>query len=125
MNKTRNNPGRMVAALSMAVLLIALVPSSVFALATATANAAAGNNCGSVSIPKNVDSGILTVSKVFINGVETTAFTIVAGTNNSSRPKIKFDPALNANDVVRVELLTKNAGTYTVNLALETKRRGC
>ena len=115
----------LLAGLSMAILLIALAPSRAFALATATATAAEGNNCGSISIPRREDPGILTVSKVFVNGVETSAYSVVDGTNNSSRPKIKFDPALHANDVVKVELTTKNAGTYTVNLKLETKQRGC
>lgn len=108
---------------SLIVLVIGV--TNAFPLATATATAQAGNNCGSISIPRNVDPGVMEVSKVFINGVETTAYSVVAGTNNSTRPKIKFDPALNANDVVKVELKTKNSGTFTVNLKLETKPRGC
>jgi hypothetical protein len=122
---TKTNSQRLIAMLSMAILLIALTPSRAFALATATATAAQGNNCGNISIPRNQDPGIMTVKKVLINGVETTNYSVVDGTNNSSRPKIKFDPALDANDVVTVELTTKNSGTYTVNLKLETKERGC
>lgn len=133
MKKAKMNLRRTLVTMCMAVIVaLALGSHAVFALATASDTAADGNNCGKISIPRGVESGILTIKTVKItkaNGtVVTDGHTVVAGTDNSSKPKLKFDPALGVGDIVEVTMLSKkdDRGTpFQVNLDLETNRRGC
>lgn len=133
MNKTRINLRRLFVTMCMVVIVaLAFGSHAVFALATASDTAVAGNNCGKISIPRGVKPGILTIKTVKItkaNGtVVTDGHSVVPGTDNSTQPKLKFDPALGAGDIVEVTMLSKNAdgGTpFQVTLDLETNRRGC
>lgn len=133
MKKAKMNLRRTFVTLCMvAIVALAFGSHAVFALATASDTAADGNNCGKISIPRGVKPGILTIKTVKItkaNGtVITDGHTVVAGTDNSTQPKLKFDPALDAGDIVEVTMLSKNAdgGTpFQVTLDLETNPRGC
>ena len=92
---------------------------------TVTATAAAnGVNCGAISKFSGTDTGAMTVREVKVNG-ETHAFTVTVGTDGSTRPRITFNPALNAGDKVVVTLSTIHEGEFKVNLVLSRKKGDC
>ena len=127
--RTQMRTGRITGALLMVgVVVLALGVKEAFASGTATASATAaadGTNCGKISKPSGVDTGGMTVLEVKINGQLTTAYTVKAGTNDSTRPVITFSPALKKGDKVEVTLSTRHEGTYKVNLELEQKKGDC
>ena len=104
-----------------------VVTQRVLATGTATASAVAavnGTNCGSISKPSGTDTGAMTVVGVTVNG-KTHAYTVTPGTNGSTRPRITFNPALNAGDKVVVTMSSILEGHFTVDLTLRKKKGDC
>lgn len=119
---------RVLMMLSILVLVACGVAiQGVLASGTATASATAvgdGVTCGSISKPSGTNTGAMTVVGVTVNG-EPHAYTVTKGTDNSTRPRITFNPALKDGDKVVVTLSTIHEGEYKVNLALEKKKGDC
>lgn len=113
--------------LMVGIVACGVVTQRVLASGTATASATAvgdGVNCGSISKPSGTNTGAMTVVGVTVNG-ETHAYTVTAGTNGSTRPRITFNPALKDGDKVVVTLSTIHEGEFKVNLALRKKKGDC
>ena len=113
--------------LMMGVAVCGVVTQSVLASGTATATATAsgdGVTCGSISKPSGTNTGAMTVVGVTVNGTAH-AFTVTAGTDGSTRPRITFNPALKNGDKVVVTLSTIHEGEYKVSLTLSKKKGDC
>lgn len=115
--------------LIVGLLVLLATPLVVFAgTASGTANSgrSGGQTCGKISKSGRTDTGAMTVGSVTVDGkilVKGTDYTVRAGTDNSTRPVIEFSNPLSANVKVEVSLSTIQAGTFTVNLALEHCKR--
>ena len=113
----------LIVAMLTCVVAIQVVHASGTAQGSATASGD-GVNCGSVSKPSGTNTGGMEVREVLVNG-KPHAYTVVPGTNGSTRPRITFNPALKDKDVVEVTLSTIHEGTFRVNLKLEKKKGDC
>lgn len=118
------------ALLMVGVVVLTLGVKEAFASGTATGSAVTsdtglGETFGQISKPSGVDTGAMTITEVKAGEavlVKGTDYEIVSGTDNSTRPKIKFliKGGLPARCKVEVSLKTVKDGTFDVNLKLST-----